>query len=283
MLTMRFKPTAPYRQYLRFHGRTLSEVPASELDLIRQKIEARFTPEQPEASVVIIVHNEEKYLLATLASLADMEPRCATELLFVNNHSTDATQDILDRVGVRHIYQAEKGIPKTRQAGLEAARGTYVLTGDADTIYKRHWVDQLVKPLQDPAVTCTYSMYVFYQEDGHYPFMHYFYHLAKYVAMQLQAWKRAHLNAMGGGMAFRRRDALDLGGYDLEMKRGSDGNLAWRLSQRGKVVFVDKAAADVISNMRRAFADGTITEALWKRVRKLLGRFSHYFRPQRNT
>jgi glycosyltransferase involved in cell wall biosynthesis len=280
---MRFKPTAPYRHFLRYHGRSLDQVPQEELDSIRQKIENRFTPAEPTASVVIIVHNEEKYLLATLASLADMEPACATELLFVNNRSTDATQDILDRVGVRNIYQPEKGIPKTRRAGLENARGSYLLTGDADTIYKRHWVDHLVKPLEDPAITCTYSMYVFYQENGRYPFMHYFYHLGKYLAMQLQAWKRAHLNAMGGGMAFRRQDALELGGYDPEMKRGSDGNLAWRLSQRGKVVFVDKAAADVISNMRRAFADGSMSKALWKRVRKLLGRFSHYFSAQSKT
>lgn len=280
---MRFKPPARYRHYLHYHNRPLSEIPPAELDAIRHKIQSRFSPKKPQASVVMIVHNEEPYLLATLASLADMEPRYPTEIFLVNNASTDGTQAILERLGVRHTYQPEPGIPKTRQAGLEGARGTYVLTGDADTIYQRHWVDHLVRPLEKPTVACTYSMYVFYQENGRYPLMHYVYHLAKYLAMQLQAWKRPHLNAMGGGMAFRREDALAVGGYALRMKRGSDGNLAWRLSRLGKVVFVDKSGADVITNMRRAYADGNLTQALWKRIRKVMGRFRHYFSPQRNS
>lgn len=277
---MRFIPPRHYRDYLQYHYRKPEELGADFWEGLQAKMR-KFRPEAPEVSIVVIVYNEEDYILGTLASLADIVTQYSTEILMVNNNSTDATEEFLKRSGVRYIQQPTPGIPEARQAGLKAARGAYVLTGDADTIYRREWVDQLVKPLENTAVACSYSMYVFYAEDDRYAPGHVLYHWAKLLSMQMKNYRRPHLNAMGGGMAFRREQALDVGGYSLKMRRGSDGHLAWKLSRKyGQVVFINSAKADVYSNMRRAAKDGSLLQAFWKRAIKQLSFFSHYFKKQ---
>jgi len=279
----RFIPPRHYRDYLRFHYLPYEVVKEEDWQALRQKITSRFCPEQPEVSIVIIVYNEQDYLLATLASLADMEPRYATEIVMVNNNSDDDTARILKRSGVRTVFQPIPGIPETRQAGLQAARGRYVITGDADTIYRKEWVNELIQPLKQPSVACSFSMYVFYAENNQYGLPHILYHWAKYLSIRLKNIRRPHLNAMGGSMAFRKADAERFGGYNMEMRRGSDGHLAWRLSAQGKVTFVDRKKADVYSNMRRTLKDGTLMQAFWIRARNQLRYFSHYFTPQNKS
>lgn len=277
---MRFIPPPYYRDYLRYHYRKPEEWGADFWEELRAKMR-KFRPDHPEVSIVVIVYNEEDYILGTLASLADLETEYATEILMVNNNSTDATEGFLKRSGVRYIQQPTPGIPEARQAGLNAARGHYILTGDADTIYRREWVDELVGPLKDGAVACSYSMYVFYAEDGRYSMGHVLYHWAKLLSMQMKNYRRAHLNAMGGGMSYRRDQALEVGGYSQKMRRGSDGHLAWKLSRKyGKVIFVNRSKADVYSNMRRAAKDGSLFQAFWKRAVKQLRYFSHYLKKQ---
>ena len=279
---MRFIPPKAYRAYLRYHYQKFDEVDPQDFDAIADKIK-KFRPEKPDVSIVLIVYNEEDYILATLASLADIESQYAVEILIVNNNSDDDTQKFLDRTGVRNVFQPIPGIPETRQMGLEEARGKYVMTGDADTIYRKEWVDQLIKPLENPAVVCTFSMYVFYSEQGHYPFAHILYHWAKWLSIRLKNIRRAHLNAMGGSMAFRKADTEDFGGYNMEMRRGSDGHLAWRLSFKGKVKFIDRKKADVYSNMRRTVKDGTLFQAFVKRAAYQLQYFTHYFSKQKKS
>lgn len=279
----RFIPPRHYRRYLQYHYLPYEQVPEQEWDALRQKITDRFCPKQPLVSVVIIVYNEQDYILATLASLADMEPDFPTEIVMVNNNSDDATAKFLERSGVRHIFQPTPGIPETRQAGLEVARGKYVITGDADTIYRKEWVNELVKPLQKPEVVCTFSMYVFYTENNKYGAGHVLYHWAKYLSIRLKNTRRPHLNAMGGSMAFCKSDTERFGGYNMEMRRGSDGHLAWRLSELGQVKFIDRKKADVYSNMRRTLKDGTLMQAFAKRARKQLRYFFHYFTTQKES
>src|SRR5438045_8048606 len=57
------------------------------------------------------------------------------EIVVADNGSTDHSRDIAHALGVRVVTVAAKGYGNALRAGIEAARGTYVLMGDADDSY----------------------------------------------------------------------------------------------------------------------------------------------------
>src|SRR4051812_22490420 len=81
----------------------LENIPASRIEEIKNKLE-KFKHEAPEVSIVIPAFNEEKDIFNTLSSIADIETKYKTELVVANNSSTDQTQEILDRCGVKSVF-----------------------------------------------------------------------------------------------------------------------------------------------------------------------------------
>ncbi|WP_052847869.1 glycosyltransferase family 2 protein [Streptomyces avicenniae] len=103
----------------------------------------------PKLSVVVTCHNVQEYLPATLRSLA----RNATddiEFIFVDDHSTDATADILGRARdalphsrvVRHA--ANGGISRARNTGIDAAEGEHLAFLDGDDWYAPGYLTRLL-------------------------------------------------------------------------------------------------------------------------------------------
>jgi glycosyltransferase involved in cell wall biosynthesis len=56
-------------------------------------------------------------------------------VVVADNGSTDGSPAIASQHGARVVHVAEKGYGSALRAGIEAARGTYVLLGDADASY----------------------------------------------------------------------------------------------------------------------------------------------------
>jgi glycosyltransferase involved in cell wall biosynthesis len=69
------------------------------------------------------------------------------EIIVADNGSTDTSRDIARALGARVIDVAERGYGRALQAGIAAARGTFVVMGDADDSYDfaevPRFVDQL--------------------------------------------------------------------------------------------------------------------------------------------
>ncbi len=57
------------------------------------------------------------------------------EVVIADNGSTDGSPEIARRCGARVVHVAEKGYGRALQAGFEAARGRYLIMGDADQSY----------------------------------------------------------------------------------------------------------------------------------------------------
>jgi len=89
-------------------------------------------------SVVIPALNEAENIPAVMASVpvaALAEAGWETEILIVDNGSTDGTGDIARELGATVVEQPERGYGNAYMAGFGAASGEVVATGDADQTY----------------------------------------------------------------------------------------------------------------------------------------------------
>jgi glycosyltransferase involved in cell wall biosynthesis len=71
------------------------------------------------------------------------------EILIADNGSTDGSQAIAEKLGARVVSVPEKGYGNALRGGIVAARGKYVLMGDADASYDFSEADRFVKKIQE--------------------------------------------------------------------------------------------------------------------------------------
>ncbi len=92
---------------------------------------------EPELSLVLPCLNEAD----TLASCLEKAQKALTlhgisgEIIVADNGSSDASPEIARRCGARLVAVAERGYGSALAGGIAAARGRYVLMGDADDSY----------------------------------------------------------------------------------------------------------------------------------------------------
>jgi len=142
----------------------ISEYSAAEVEELKKKLSI-FSNENPVVSVVIPAWNEEEGILHTLISLANTNTKYPVELLVIDNNSTDGTADLLKKLGVKTILETKQGVGHARTNGLHSAKGTYILTGDSDTLYPAGWITAMTDTLVNGAnipVYCVHGSYSFY-------------------------------------------------------------------------------------------------------------------------
>ncbi len=278
---LQFIPTKSIREIQNNYDLSPDDISEAQYAEVRQKFTS-ISSENPLVSVVLIAYNEENNLFKTLVSLSDTVSRFPVEFIVVNNNSKDRTQEIIDKCGVRSVFEKQQGYPFARQAGHEVARGKYIISGDADTLYKPTWVQAMIEPfLNDEGVSCTYSLHAFYTEDDHYPFSLLLYQQAKTMGVYFRHLQRPQLNCGGASMAYRKDLADEVGGYNIKMVRGTDGFMAYQLSALGKVEMVRSKKALIYTSMRRTDMDGRLIDAFMIRAQRYFRNMFKYLTPQR--
>jgi len=129
-------------------------------------LRARFWPRPvrrgsalPSVTILMAVHNEEKYLPAKLQSLAHIEyPADRLEIVVVSDGSTDASNEIL---AAREnpplhamILHEQGGKAIALNHGLAAAHGEVIVFTDARQIIASEALKHMVANLADPSVGC---------------------------------------------------------------------------------------------------------------------------------
>lgn len=103
-------------------------------------------------SIVIPALNEEENIPAVLTSVPVDRLRDAgfeTEVIVVDNNSTDRTGDVARECGARVVLQPERGYGNAYKAGFDAASGSYIATGDADRTYPFDALPELLSVIED--------------------------------------------------------------------------------------------------------------------------------------
>ena len=177
-----------------------------------------------KVSIIIPAYNEESYLPATLESIDAALPDASveTEIIVVDNESTDRTREIAEKFGAQVVMETVHNIARVRNAGAKAASGDVLIFIDADTLVPRPLIQKISAVMEDErcfggAVAVDYGAF-----------------RRKWMKWYMLGWKfwGKFFNMKLGAAQFCRKSIFErLGGYDESIYMGEDVMFYWRLSK----------------------------------------------------
>jgi glycosyltransferase involved in cell wall biosynthesis len=242
--------------------------------LIREKY-SLLTKGEPTVSIVIPAYNEELNILQTLLSLSNNDTQWSVEIIVVNNNSTDKTEEMVVHAGIPCIREMNQGITNARNAGLEVAKGLYILNADADTIYPRDWIEEMVKPLFNNNNICSvYGRFSFIPIGSTSRLTYFFYeYFADLMRWMNKVFRDEAMNVYGFNSGFRRKQGISVQGFNHPSGTNEDGWLALKLREKGygKLFYVTNIKALVWTTDRRIQIDGGLLKGTIKRLKRMIG------------
>jgi glycosyltransferase involved in cell wall biosynthesis len=105
----------------------------------------------PEVSIIMPCLNEADTLAVCIgkARRALNEQKIAGEIIVADNGSSDGSQAIATKLGARLVNVREKGYGSALMGGILAARGKFIIMGDADDSYDFLEIPKFVEKLRD--------------------------------------------------------------------------------------------------------------------------------------
>ncbi len=261
-----------------------------ELDDLKQRLK-RFNVSNPEVSIAIPAWNEGDNIYRTLSSLADNVTTLKVELFVINNNSTDHTQKVLDRLGVKSFFQPLQGTPYARQMGLMEAKGKYHLCADSDTFYPPRWIELMTKPMiKSDRYTGVYGRYCFVPPVGGSRPPLWFYEKLTGVLIRFRRYKRENLNVLGFTMGFITEIGIATGGFKVTevrkfdnaigseyfVEEAEDGRMALNLKTKGPLKLVTHPQARAFTSSRRLTSEGGVFSSFVRRIKLHANRLREY-------
>ncbi len=163
-----------------------------------------------QISVVIPALNEEEGIEGTIAAipveeLAQMGYN--TEILVVDNGSTDRTAELAREAGAKVVFEPRRGYGRAYKTGFANARGDIIATADADLTYPVEDVPKLVSMLQEENLDFITTNRYAYMEKGAMSLQHKIGNAILSITTRLLF--RVHIQDSQSGMWVFRKDILN--------------------------------------------------------------------------
>ena len=181
-------------------------------------------------SVIVPAYNEERYIGETLNNL-NWAKDCllkrkgiSTEIIVVDNGSTDSTVSIALSSGAKVIKESQPNIARARNVGANGASGDLLVFIDADVSVPESLLWRITEAMKDEGCVGG-AVDTLYQPSK------------LWVKVYLQVWRLfGKLAGMAqGATQFCRRDVnVCLCGYNETMYMGEDVDFYWRLKRFAK-------------------------------------------------
>jgi glycosyltransferase involved in cell wall biosynthesis len=142
------------------------------------------------------------------AKRAIAEHGISAEILIADNGSTDGSQEIARRLGARVVPVTERGYGAALMGGITAARGTYVMMGDADDSYDWMEIPRFLAKLREGYALvqgCRLETGGGTVKPGAMPFLHRWWGNPMFTALA-RWWFRTPIHDIYCGMRAFRRD-----------------------------------------------------------------------------
>jgi glycosyltransferase involved in cell wall biosynthesis len=197
---------------------------------------------RPVVSVVICSYNRRSLLRECLTSLfAQTYSKEDYEIIVVDDGSTDGTDAVLQEMAsrpgppLRYFAQENKGSATARNLGIAHAGGEIIASIDDDCVATETWIDNAIPYFADDDVVGVQGQ-TLPVEPVH---LHLFPPRFSYTMQITHAtWNRQTCNVF-----YRRQAIMDVGGFneDYGMTGAEDADLAFRIEEKGKIVFAAEA------------------------------------------
>ncbi|MEO0494453.1 MAG: glycosyltransferase [Actinomycetota bacterium] len=211
-----------------------------------------------ELSVILTAHNRADLIEETLASLAEQEWDGDWEILFVDNASTDATPELLERWADKmpvpatlHSATDGQSCAYARNAGAAISVARSIAFVDDDDVLDPGWVGAIAEALRDHDYVASRIDYTLLNEPA---------------IAELHSFQTRRLGTFfgvpivdGAGSGIRRTLWHDVGGADEELAFSEDADLGLRIARRGDVI--PYFCADAVNHARLR----TSTSTAWSR------------------
>lgn len=218
-----------------------------------------------ELSFVIPAYNEERYLADCIESILKQTATLpvATEIIVVNNASTDGTREVALRYPqVMLVDEPRKGLTHARQAGFAASRGRLIANVDADSRLTPCWVEKVLRAFCANMELAAFSGPLLYYDlnDSQRFAVHIFYLTAWMTYVTNRYLLRVGSMVQGGNFVVSRKALEAIGGFNLAISfYGEDTDIARRLHAVGDVLF--SFDLKMFSSARRLKHEGLLTMA----------------------
>ena len=237
-------------------------------------------------SIVIPAYNEEKYLPACLASVKQARQRFTneiglkTEVIVVDNVSTDKTAEIAQSLGVLVVSEPKRIIACVRNAGIRATTLPIVLTLDADSTIEAAGLVKIWQAMQDDQVIGG-SFNVRFNAKKLW---------VRIIARILQYVVYLAWRIFGGMFFFRRSIALEIGGFPEQHMVAEDAMFAKALrtyAKKNGKKFVLLRSVRILTADRKDNSLGNLLPTLLQSFRSLSGKkvstkdLSYWYHPKR--
>jgi len=102
-----------------------------------------------EVSVIVPVRNGEDVIEECVRSMVEQKNvQCQMEIIIVDNRSTGGTINVVEKWPVRPVKEETKlSSYASRNRGIQAASGEYLVFTDSDYIASPHWVATGERPV----------------------------------------------------------------------------------------------------------------------------------------
>ena len=180
-------------------------------------------------SIIIPAFNEERLIGACLQSIsaslaANGVPNFTSEIIVVDNNSTDDTAGLARQAGARVVFEPINQIGRARNAGAAEAKGDWMLFVDADSILNPELLADILRLIEDgKSVGCGSTIRM--KE------------IPWWAGLLLQLWTRVSISFRwaAGALVVCRSDAFrEVGGFNRELYAADEIDLCKLLKKWGR-------------------------------------------------
>ncbi len=194
----------------------------------------------PRISVLMAVRDGLPYLREALDSILT-QSRTDFEFLVIDDGSADGSREMAEEIGDPRIRvlinERNLGLTRSLNLGLRAAQGEYLARQDADDVSLPQRLEVQADYLdRNPEVGLTACSVEYMDSEGGTECVD-----ARGLSAGVLRWHLLFGNEIPhSGVMFRRREVLDLGGYDESLPFAQDYELWSRLSRRTDLVRLER-------------------------------------------
>jgi len=265
-----------YKKYLDTYDKPYNQLNDEMFKLVSCNLK-RFQSDFPIATVAIITHNDETRLLTCIWSLSQSKSKYPIEIIGVNNASTDNSETIFKRVGLKYFVENRKGFGFARQCGLVNARGKYYICIDSDTLYPEKYIDKVIDTFEKYKVVGVNATYDILYQNYKERIFFLFYGFLKSIYNRISIINRPEL-AIRGSVFSHNTELGKKIGYRVDIKSGSDGSMAFELMKYGKIKFLRNRKIRPLTVSSVFPSSSNMFLMLVKKINSELVRFHIYFK-----